>query len=520
MHALTSTFYQLLSDNLPSNAHKQALVDPAEDIDYASLASEVDRVGAYLVDQGIKRGDRVIVQLRKSISEVVAMFAIAKVGAVIVNVNAQWTLDQLAYVAKDCEAKLLITDSRIAKMLSTDAIPGPICRVLVHGNAPEADGFDSWDALGSGTNTAEVAVLDTDLAMIIYTSGSTGQPKGVMLSHQNIVLGARYVARYLKLAEDDRLISILAYNFDAGLNQLTTMMLLGGTVVHQPVIMATEIVRTIVDQRVTGLAGVPPLLSQVVRLLRENPVPMPALRLVTNTGGKIPLNILESMPEVFPQAEIFLMYGLTESFRSTYLAPEKFLRKMGAIGQAIPGAEVYVIKSGEGIAGPGEEGELVHRGPLVSMGYWGQSDLTRQKIRPCPELSHLIGDEPVVYSGDIIKIDEDGDLWFVSRNDTLIKTGGVRLSPDEVEDQVSRSGLVSDVVAYGVDDEDLGQVVHVSVTPLENFSEEALLKHCRRVMPSYMIPKEIHVWQNTMPRTASGKLDRPKIIRSIISETC
>ena len=146
--------------------------------------------------------------------------------------------------------------------------------------------------------------------------------------------------------------------------------------------------------------------------------------------------------------------------------------------------------------------------------------MTRQKIRPCPELSHLIGDEPVVYSGDIIKIDEDGDLWFVSRNDTLIKTGGVRLSPDEVEDQVSRSGLVSDVVAYGVDDEDLGQVVHVSVTPLENFCKEALLKHCRRVMPSYMIPKEIHVWQNTMPRTASGKLDRPKIIRSIISETC
>jgi acyl-CoA synthetase (AMP-forming)/AMP-acid ligase II len=192
---------------------------------------------------------------------------------------------------------------------------------------------------------------------------------------------------------------------------------------------------------------------------------------------------------------------------------------MGAIGQAIPGAEVYVIKRGVGIAGPGEEGELVHRGPLVSMGYWGRPDLTAEKIRRCPELSHLIGDEPVVYSGDIVRLDEDRDIWFVSRNDTLIKTSGFRVSPDEIEDLASRSGLLGDVVAFGVEDDELGQAIHISVTPLDGFSEVALLKHCRETMPSYMIPRKIHVWRDTMPRTASGKLDRPKVIRGNVEVT-
>ena len=194
------------------------------------------------------------------------------------------------------------------------------------------------------------------------------------------------------------------------------------------------------------------------------------------------------MPAVFPGVDIVLMYGLTESFRSTWLEPRRFAAKMGAIGQAIPGAEVYVVKPEGGIAGPGEQGELVHRGPLVSMGYWGRPDATAEKIRPCPALSALIGDEPVVWSGDTVRVDEDGDLWFVARADAMIKTSGFRLSPDEVEDLVCRSGLVADAVAFGVDDDDLGQVVHVALTALPDFDVDALTRHCRRTMPHYMVP--------------------------------
>lgn len=514
VNALTTTLYELLADNLSERPKKQAVVDPQRSVSYQELCEEVDRLAGHMQGQGIQPGDRVGVHLRKSISEVVAMFAAWKIGAVVVNINHQWTLDQLAYVAEDCQLKWIVVEQRTANGMAKSRVPASIETVVVCGAVPVGSSFISWESALEAQPTAAVSRLDTELAMIIYTSGSTGKPKGVMLSHRNVVAGARSVARYLRLTEDDRLLSVLPYSFDYGLNQLTTMFLVGGTIVHQPVPIATEVVRTLAAENITGFAAVPPLWTQVVRLLKESGARFPALRRITNSGGKIPKHILELMPEVFPGVDIYLMYGLTEAFRSTYLAPERFRAKMGSIGRAIPGAEVYVIKHGQGIARPGEEGELVHRGPLVSLGYWGKPEATKEKIRPCPELRHLIGDEPVVYSGDIVRIDEDGDLWFVARNDTMIKTSGFRVSPDEVEDYVARSGIVGDVVAYGVDHEDLGQVVHVAVSPLEGFAESALLSYCRGVMPSYMVPSKIVVWDTTMPRTGSGKLAKPLIIEA------
>ena len=355
--------------------------------------------------------------------------------------------------------------------------------------------------------------------MIIYTSGSTGAPKGVMLSHRNIRVGAISVAQYLRLDETDRLLSVLPYSFDAGLNQLTTMLLKGGTIIHQPLTIAAEIIRMARVEGATGLAGVPPLWNQIARLLLDVPTALPALKRITNTGGKIPPNILEVLPQVFPGVDICLMYGLTESFRSTYLPPEKYATKMGSIGRQIPNAQVFAIKHGQGIAGPGEQGELVHAGPLVSMGYWEKPEVTAQKIRPCPELAHLLGDQPVVWSGDLVRVDEDGDMWFVSRMDEMIKTLGFRLSPTEVEDVISQSGLVADAVAFGVEDPELGQAVHVAVTYLPQADESALAMHCMRSMAHYMRPRYFHAWDGTMPRTASGKLDRPAIIAAAKAAT-
>jgi acyl-CoA synthetase (AMP-forming)/AMP-acid ligase II len=383
----------------------------------------------------------------------------------------------------------------------------------VLGQGREVEGLDAWALWPADDTGVETRRLEQELAAILYTSGSTGKPKGVMLTHHNIVTGARAVARYLKLGEDERLLSVLPYSFDYGLNQLTTMMLMGGTIVHQPVAMAAEIVRAIEEHRITGLAAVPPLWNQIVRLLDRSPRELPSLRRITNSGGKIPSNILERIPTVFPKVDVYLMYGLTEAFRSTFLAPEKFTAKMGSMGQAIPEVEVHVIKHGQGLAGPGEEGELVHRGPLISRGYWGKPEATAAKIRPCPELAHLIGDEPVVYSGDIVRIDADGDLWFVGRNDAMIKTSGFRVSPEEVEEKLSRSGIVGDVVAYGVQDDDLGEAIHVALSPLPGFDHDALMRHCRREMPHYMVPRAIHVWGEAMPRTSSGKLARPDVVR-------
>lgn len=498
MSAIATVLHELFADNLPVRPDKPFIVDPDRAYSYGEVAREVDRVAAWLARAGVTPGDRVIVQLRKGMREVAAMLAVAQVGGVIVNVNVALTPDQLFFVAQDSGAR-----ARILEPGAALALPG---------SSPRLTSGTEWDELPTGGSQPAAPRLDTDLAAIIYTSGSTGQPKGVMLSHRNILAGARSVARYLKLAEDDRLLSVLPYSFDYGLNQLTTMMLLGGTVIHQPVTMASEVVRAIVRHGATGLAAVPPLWIQIVRLLEAAPTPLPTLRRATNSGGKIPDAILERMQAVLPDVDIVLMYGLTEAFRSTYLPPERFAAKRGSIGRAIPGATIHVIKHDEGVAGPGEQGELVHRGPLVSQGYWQRPQATAEKIRPCPELAAVIGNEPVVYSGDIVRIDEDGDLWFVGRNDALIKTSGFRVSPDEVEDIVHASGMVADAVAFGVADDLLGQCVHVAVTLLPGTGRDALMAHCRAAMPSYMVPRTLHVWPAAMPRTSSGKLARPDVV--------
>jgi len=514
MNALSTTVYELLADNLALRPEHPALIDGERETSYRQLHDTVCRLAQALAGQGVQPGDRVVVHLRKGVAEVAALFAVARLGAVAVNVNIQWSAEQLAYVVDDCRPKALMLAARGAQAWAAAQAAAATVAVLVVDETGQAEAAGVSSDASAGAHGDAARCLDTALAMILYTSGSTGRPKGVMLSHRNIVLGARSVARYLQLDGSDRLLSVLPYSFDYGLNQLTTMMLVGGTVVHQPVAMAAEIIRTAVAQRVTGIAGVPPLWHQLVRLLVERPTALPHLRRVTNSGGKIAPNVLEQMPDAFPGASIFLMYGLTEAFRSTFLAPELVRRKMGAIGRAIPGAEVYVVRHGVGLAAPGEEGELVHRGPLVSLGYWERPQATAEKIRPCPELAHLIGDEPVAYSGDIVRIDADGDLWFVGRNDAMIKTSGFRLSPDEVEAGLSRCAGVGDVVAYGVPDDHLGQAVHVALSPLEGFDEAAVLRQCRQTLPHYMLPQRLHVWREPMPRTASGKLDRPAIVRA------
>ena len=511
--AFDRCMWRLLADNLPDRAGKVVAIDRNRRVTYAELVAEAGRIADWLVARGIRPGDRVIVHLRKCIDEVAAMFGAWKMGAVVVNVNFRWTAAQLAYVARNSRARAVIGPRNALERLTGEHALPEGTAYLVQGKAAGlAQGADPWAELPADSGSAPDECDPHGLAMIIYTSGSTGTPKGVMLSHRNIRVGAISVAEYLGLGRDDVLMSVLPYSFDAGLNQLTTMLLTGGTVVHQPLAMPAEIIRMAKAEGATTIAAVPPLWSQIVRFLQDAPTDLPALRRITNTGGKIPPNILAALPGVFPGVDIFLMYGLTEAFRSTYLPPAKFAAKMGSIGRQIPNAQVFAIKHGEGVARPGEQGELVHAGPLVSMGYWENPQATAEKIRPCRELAHILGDQPVVWSGDLVRVDADGDLWFVARMDDLIKTLGFRLSPTEVEDVISQSGLVSDVVAYGVEDADLGQAVHVAVAYLPHAEPAALAAYCARTMAHYMVPRYFHTWEGAVPRTGSGKLDRPKII--------
>lgn len=507
--------WELLWANLPERADKPCLIDPARQITYGALAEAADALAAQLRALGVMPGDRVIVHLRKGIDEVVAMFAAWRIGAVMVNVNHQWTAEQLMFVAQDCRARLVVVPPAVARALAGLALPVTLQRVVVRGGTVPDDAalrFSAWEDMPSTDPLVPDHPDPGALAAIIYTSGSTGRPKGVMLTHRNIRIGALSVVQYLGLNETDRLLSVLPYSFDAGLNQLTTMLRVGGSVVHQPVTLASEIVRMAQTHAVTGIAGVPPMWSMVVRYLLDAPAAFPALRRITNTGGKITPEILDALPAVFPGADIFLMYGLTEAFRSTFLPPSRFAAKKGSIGQGVPHAEIHVVRHGIGPAGPGEQGELVHGGPLVSLGYWERPTDTAARIRPCPELAHIFGDRPVVWSGDLVRVDADGDLWFVGRMDDMIKTMGFRLSPTEVEDHAARTGLVTESVAYAIEDAEMGQAVQLACVLAPGTTDAALRAACRRVMPTYMIPTRFFAWPGTMPRTASGKLDRPAII--------
>lgn len=508
------TFHDLLSHNLANRAGKTAVIDGERRISYEELSHQVDALATWLVSQGVRRGDRIGIYLRKSVEEVVATFAAAHVGAIFVNINVQWRRPQVEYVLNDCGIKILIMDNRGVKELRNSESLSSLEGIVVKGKAPMDPRFTAWDEALAHTSGVEYPVINTELAALLYTSGSTGQPKGVMLSHLNLLEGARSVARYLNNTSSDRVLSVLPFSFDYGLSQLTTMFLVGGTIVLQPSFMPSEIVKTLVEEEVTGMPAVPPTWVQLAYYLQEQDIGFPGLRYLTNTGGKIPDNVLELLPELFGQPDIYLMYGLTEAFRSTYLPPDMFHEKRGSIGRAIPNAGIYVVDPDKGICGPGEQGELLHAGSLVSQGYWGNPESTAEKIRVCPHLSEVLGEQKVVYSGDLVQVDEDGYLWFVSRLDSMIKCSGFRISPTEVEDIVSASNMVTDVVAFGVEDEELGQVVHVAVTPRDScdFRLDALKRYCQKQMPSYMQPRSFPVWDEPMPRTSSGKLDRPLIV--------
>jgi acyl-CoA synthetase (AMP-forming)/AMP-acid ligase II len=483
-----------------------AIEDGDRCLTYEELHENTLSKAAELASAGIGRGDRVAIHLRKSLEEVVATLAISALGAVFVNVNYQWTARQALHIAKDCAASLLLTDSRRVEPLR-EALGELAMPVIEFTLDAEREGLRQVLTCHSS--------ISGDLAALLYTSGSTGAPKGVMVTNRNLLDGGRIVAEYLGLVSDDRILSVPPFSFDYGLNQLISALEAGCTLVLHKVPMATEIRSALSNRKISVLPLVSPSWVQIIRLLKDSGDSVPTLRVATNTGGRIPREDLRHVPELFPGAQFFLMYGLTEAFRSTYLPPHLFESKLGALGIAVPDNEIFVVDPERGLCGPGEQGELLHRGSLVSRGYWGRPDLTRERIRPNPHLAGLIGDEPLVHSGDLVRLDADGILWFVGRSDDMIKCSGYRISPTEIEDVLAACAGVNESMAFGFDDDMLGQVVFLVCAG--SADGEAILAYCRRELPSYMVPARIFPWQGAFPRTSSGKVDRQAVRKETLT---
>jgi acyl-CoA ligase (AMP-forming) (exosortase A-associated) len=512
------TFNDLLHNAVERDPSKVAIVDGRSEHTYEDLSRESDALAAALQDAGVAKGERVGILMDKYWEAIVAMLAATRIGAAFVNVNPMLKPPQVRYIAEDCDIRVMIGDS--SKL--DDMEPKTAERAFYRGEKPDSPGVsgelvDLAEVLHGGDKPKNVSVSEVELATILYTSGSTGMPKGVSTSHRNFVSGAQIVSTYLENTSDDRILSALPLNFDAGLNQFTTSLRVGATLALLRSRLPGDLLKGLRRHEITGVTGVPPLWSLLLRGSKSiEEEPLTRLRYIANTGGRIPQANLDELRRLLEPSgtKIYLMYGLTEAFRSTYLPPEEIDRGTECIGKAIPDTQIMVInKQGEECA-PGEVGELVHRGPTVAMGYWGKEEATRKAYRPNPLAPpELLDVERVVYSGDQVRRDEEGFLYFVGREDAMIKSQGYRMSPEEIENLLIGSGLVHEACAFGVPDPNVGHQV-MAVVSLKNGGDEDVLEEIRGYTvkngPPYMVPKEIIV-RDELPKTPSGKIDRKGI---------
>lgn len=482
-----------------------ALVLRSETLSYKDLRSRVAQMAAWLVDQIPEPGARVATWAAKGELTCLMPLAAARAGLVHVPINPLLKHAQVNHILADSGAKLLVgTKARLATLGEGD-VPAD-CAVMEEGEALE-------DASRHGGELPASAHDPDELAAILYTSGSTGRPKGVMLSHANMWLGAVSVANYLRMEADDVTLAVLPLSFDYGQNQLLSTWRAGGCVVPLDYLLPRDVVKACARHAITTLAAVPPLWVQLTELDWPEEASKP-LRRLTNSGGALTEDLVHDLRRIFPQAMLFPMYGLTEAFRSTYLDPELVDSHPTSMGKAIPFAEILVIDDDGAVADPGEEGELVHCGPLVAHGYWQDAERTAERFKPAPAGSHYGG--TAVWSGDRVKRDEAGLLYFVGRRDAMIKSAGNRISPQELEDAARATGLVAEAVALGVPDPRLGHAVHLVVRPATGAEdhETALPKALAKELPNFMHPKVIH-WREKMPTNPNGKLDRTAIAKEI-----
>lgn len=496
-------------DHLPlfGEADAPALIIRDSCYNYKELNLRIGRLAAFLKSKGFVPGDRVATWLGKGEIACLMPLASVRAGLVHVPVNPVLKAPQVRHILSDSGARLLITNAARASTL--DGPEG-------HSGFEIADEKSILAHIGdSEAQWCDPLPSDTDpdrLAAILYTSGSTGRPKGVMLSHANLALGAVSVARYLNLQADDVTLAVLPLSFDYGQNQLLSTWRAGGCVVPLDYLAPRDVIKACGKYGVTTLAAVPPLWVQLVEQeWPENAVS--SMRRLTNSGGALTPSLVKMLRSIFcSKTDIFAMYGLTEAFRSTYLDPSLIDENPTSMGKAIPFAEIMVVAPDGSEAAPGDAGELVHAGPLVAHGYWQDAARTAERFKPAPAFSQHGG--MAVWSGDTVRKDPDGLLYFVGRDDAMIKTSGNRVSPTEIEEVAVESGLVAEACALGRKDERLGAAIVLFVRGSGDM--DALTAHLRGNLPNFMQPAEI-IWLDQFPKNANGKLDRNLLAEQLLA---
>jgi long-chain acyl-CoA synthetase len=493
---------------------------------YAEIDTAANRLAWALAAHGVERGDRVAIHLDNSVEAVVSIFAVLKAGAVFLMVNPSTKTDKLAYILDNCRARALVLPARKigahsacwaqTPHLETLVAVGDVPASRVAGTMPEA-----WSAprppekivLSYSELMAEYGhqfapptkrTIDIDLAALVYTSGSTGNPKGVMLTHLNMVSAATSITTYLENTPDDIILNVLPLSFDYGLYQVLMALKFGGTVVlERSFAYPHAVMQRVVDQHVTGLPLVPTMLAMLLQMDLTK-YDLSRLRYVTNTGAALPVDHIRRLHGLLPHVAIYSMYGLTECKRVSYLPPDQIDVRPDSIGRGMPNEEVYIVDDAGGRVGPGVVGELVVRGSNVMKGYWELSEETERVLKPGP-----LPGERVLYTGDLFRADDEGYLYFVGRRDDIIKSRGEKVSPREVENVLCKHPAVAEAAVVGVDDEILGQAIKAVVALRQGctITERELLHHAASHLEDFMVPKIVEL-RDELPRTSNGKIDK------------
>lgn len=515
--SVSELVHHFVLDNAIKRPDAPALIHSGQTLSYTRLGKAIEDCARGLLALGLAPSERVAVYLPKRPETIIALFGTAAAGGVFVPINPLLKPRQVGYILKNCNTRVLITTYDRINLLQDELTQCHDLRSLVivdtptpgieESTQPPPLSWESFLSLGTRPGLGHRRI-DSDMAAILYTSGSTGRPKGVVLSHRNLVTGARSVAQYLENNANDRLLAVLPLSFDAGFSQLTTAFSVGASIVLMEYLLPKDVIKSVIRERITGITAVPPLWVQLAPLTWP-PEALESLRYIANTGGRMPKATTAALQRSLPKTKIFLMYGLTEAFRSTYLSPEEVNRRPDSIGKAIPNVEILIVREDGNPCAPGEPGELVHRGPLVAMGYWNDPEKTAKHFRPTPgQPPELPLPEIAVWSGDTVRMDEEGFLYFVGRRDEMIKTSGYRVSPTETEEVIYQTGLVAEVAVVGIPHPRLGQGIIAIVKPNSvGFNPEALLTACRAELPNFMVPLTV-ITYDTLPRNTNGKIDR------------
>ena len=504
----------LLQDFLRHSAarlpDKVGLVAGGQRVTYADLLGRVFRLANALVARGVTRGDRVVVFADNTVDTVVSFWAILEAGAIVSIVNPLTKVDKLAYLLNDCRAKVLVTDAHLASIFVEAAQRSThLSSVLVSGTLSDWK-LPGLEGLAAAMDRAPATppprrCIDVDLAAIIYTSGSTGEPKGVMLTHRNMITAATSISTYLENVEDDVILDVLPLAFDYGLYQMIMSVRVGcRLVLERSFAFVAQVLKRVAEEKVTGFPGVPTIFATLAGMKSLASYDLSTIRYVSNTAAALPVKHITMLKEIFPAAKIFSMYGLTECKRCTYLPPADLARKPTSVGIAIPNTELWIVDEQDQRVGPDTVGQLVIRGATVMKGYWEKPEATAKRLRPGP-----VPGEQVLYTGDLCKLDDEGYLYFVGRMDDIIKSRGEKVAPKEVEGALVSIAGVKEAAVIGVPDDILGQSVKAFVVLDEGvtLTAEHIQRECQGRLESFMVPKTVVILDD-LPKTTTGKIKK------------